>query len=42
MMPHHLDEELSVYLDGELTPLEARKVTSHLAGCDGCRDSLAS
>lgn len=37
----HLGEELSVYLDGELQPAEARKVTAHLAGCDVCRDSLA-
>jgi len=36
----HLDEELSVYLDGELLADEARKVTAHLAGCDFCRDSL--
>lgn len=36
----HLGEELSAYLDGELSGIEARKVTSHLAGCDECRDSL--
>jgi anti-sigma factor RsiW len=36
----HLGEELSAYLDGELSGVEARKVTSHLAGCDECRDSL--
>lgn len=36
----HLDEELSVYLDGELLAPEARKVAAHLAGCDFCRDSL--
>jgi anti-sigma factor RsiW len=36
----HLGEELSVYLDGELSQFEARKVTSHLAGCDHCRDYL--
>ncbi len=40
-MMTHLGEELSVYLDGELKPLEARRVTSHLAGCDHCRDELS-
>lgn len=40
-MMTHLDEELSVYLDGELKPLEARRVTRHLAGCDHCRDELS-
>ncbi len=37
----HLGEELSGYLDGELSPGESRKVTTHMAGCETCRASLA-
>lgn len=40
-MMTHLGEELSVYLDGELSPPEARRVTAHLAGCDHCRDEMS-
>jgi anti-sigma factor RsiW len=37
----HLDELLSVFLDGETTPAESARVTGHLADCDRCRRQLA-
>jgi Putative zinc-finger len=37
-MSHHLSSEsLSVYLDGEATPAEARAWEAHLAACEPCR-----
>lgn len=33
----HLDELLSVYLDGETTPAESLRVDSHLRDCLRCR-----
>lgn len=36
----HLDELLSVYLDGETTPAESRRVASHLSECLRCRRRL--
>lgn len=33
-------ESLSAYLDGELSPAQARAVESHLAGCGSCREEL--
>ena len=37
----HLSEELSAYLDGELSPVELPTVTSHLDSCADCRRELA-
>lgn len=37
----HLDELLSVYLDGETTPAEATRVQTHLKDCLRCRRRLA-
>lgn len=37
----HLDELLSVYLDGEITPPESERVESHLRECLRCRRTLA-
>lgn len=37
----HLDELLSVYLDGETTPAEATRVQTHLRDCLRCRRRLA-
>ncbi|MGQ0847966.1 MAG: anti-sigma factor family protein [Actinomycetota bacterium] len=36
----HLGDEISAYLDGELSDVELRKAASHLAGCDVCRDEM--
>lgn len=36
----HLDELLSVFLDGETTPAESARVTGHLADCERCRRLL--
>jgi anti-sigma factor RsiW len=36
----HPDELLSVYLDGEATPAESRRVRAHLADCVHCRCHL--
>lgn len=36
----HLDELLSVYLDGEATPAESLRVASHLKDCLRCRRRL--
>lgn len=41
--PHTPDPELlSRYLDGDLSPSEAGRVSSHLAGCEPCRAELES
>lgn len=37
----HLTEELSAYLDGELSTLELPDVITHLRTCDECRTELA-
>jgi anti-sigma factor RsiW len=37
---NHGGEDLSAYLDGELTTLERLKVVSHLSGCQLCREEL--
>lgn len=37
---NHLDELLSVYLDGETSPAEARLVNQHTASCRRCRSRL--
>ena len=37
----HLTEELSAYLDGELTTHEMPAVIDHLQACDDCRAELA-
>ena len=37
----HLDELLSVYLDGETTPAESRRINGHLIDCEKCRLRLA-
>jgi anti-sigma factor RsiW len=37
----HLDELLSVYLDGETTPAESIRVNRHLADCEACRRRLS-
>ena len=34
-------ERISDYIDGALTPDEARDVETHLAGCDACRTAVA-
>lgn len=36
----HLDELLSVYLDGEATPAESVRIASHLGECLHCRRRL--
>jgi len=36
----HLGEELSAYLDGELTTQEMPEVVAHLSGCSDCRAEL--
>lgn len=36
----HLDELLSVYLDGETTPAESKRVAFHLDDCLRCRRRL--
>ena len=36
----HLDELLSVFLDGETTPAESARVNGHLADCERCRRRL--
>lgn len=37
----HLDELLSVYLDGEASPAESLRVRTHLRDCLRCRQRLA-
>src|SRR5581483_10719185 len=42
-MAHELlKEDLSAYLDGELSQQEKAKVDGHLASCAECRDELAA
>ena len=41
-MTEHLDDVLSAYLDGELTPDERRRADAHLAACPECRADLAA
>jgi anti-sigma factor RsiW len=36
-----VENELTAYLDGELSAAEAARVRQHLAGCAGCRDTVA-
>lgn len=38
--PHRIEQQLSAYLDGELTPAEMAGVRAHLAECDACRAEL--
>jgi anti-sigma factor RsiW len=38
--PHRMAQQLSAYLDGELTPGEMTDVREHLAGCPSCRAEL--
>ena len=40
MTGEHLDDVLSAYLDGELTPAERTDVDAHLAACAECRADL--
>jgi len=37
---HRIEQQLSAYLDGELTPEWAAEVREHLAGCAACRADL--
>lgn len=37
----HLGELLSAYLDGEVSPAERTRVTSHIADCSLCQAELA-
>lgn len=37
---NHLGELMSVYLDGETTPAESRRVRRHLSECVRCRQEL--
>jgi predicted anti-sigma-YlaC factor YlaD len=41
-MSHLTEEQLNLYLDGELSTVERAAVETHLAGCDACRTELAS
>src|SRR5881628_3559891 len=41
MAQSHLDHDLSLYLDGVLSPGERSTVAAHLAGCPACRTRLA-
>ena len=34
------NDRLSEYLEGELSPTQARALEAHLAGCASCRDEL--
>ena len=38
----HPADGLSAYLDGELDSLELIRVKGHIAGCDDCREEIAS
>ena len=38
---HEVSELLSAYIDGELDPVESRKITSHLNVCVHCRQELS-
>ena len=35
-------EDLTAYLDGELSPADSAQVQSHLAACASCADELRS
>ena len=37
----HFDELLSVFLDGEATPAESKRIHSHLGECIRCRRTLS-
>ena len=37
-----VDESLSAYIDGELSPAEMERVEKHLQGCRACSESLAT
>jgi anti-sigma factor RsiW len=37
--PQHVLNRLSAHLDGELSPRAEARLTRHLAGCQGCRES---
>ncbi|MDR7537862.1 MAG: zf-HC2 domain-containing protein [Armatimonadota bacterium] len=37
---HRVEQQLSAYLDGELTPDRAAEVREHLAGCAACQADL--
>ena len=37
-----VDESLSTYIDGELSPAEMKRVEKHLQGCRACSESLAT
>jgi anti-sigma factor RsiW len=39
-MHHHVERQLSAYLDRELAPEEEAAVRQHLAGCAACRQEL--
>ena len=42
-MAHELlKEDLSAYLDGQLSPQEKATVDAHLSSCAECRDELAA
>lgn len=40
MLSSHVTEELSAYCNGELTPVESRRVAEHVIGCNQCRADL--
>lgn len=42
MRSNHVKEQLSAYVDGELTAAEQSAVSGHLQVCEECRDHLAS
>jgi len=39
-MQEHITDQLSAFLDGDLSPAEATAVETHLAECAGCRATL--
>jgi anti-sigma factor RsiW len=41
-MSHLTEEQLNLYLDGELSTVERAAVEAHLAGCEACRTELTS
>lgn len=41
-MSHLTEEQLNLYLDDELSLVERAAVETHLAGCEACRNELAS
>jgi anti-sigma factor RsiW len=42
MLCHGLEENLTIYLDGSLTPGAERECTAHLLHCTECRDLLSA